>query len=284
MIKQEKTEKKVLDLSAKNQSLWLVKVPKEVAESWSKKQSDDLLGSLSITTVSGGPGAPPVKKINVSLTGSSSSGSGSSSSSGGSEGAAGSSALGGAAEVEEFTLEELSNNERQLLAFRLNETSHTFAVQGQVTKNLVLRPKETKQYREKVRQRTINATTRQETQMATEEEVEMQRTIDRTVDFIPPAHAELKRKAQESSHASKVGRATAVFNPGELQRKVIAAFHSGSDYHKLKDLLVICKDVPGIKEKDLKDCLASYARYHEKGDLKGYWELKMEYKNHAAKK
>ena len=253
-------EKTVLDMGAKNQSLWLVKVPREVAESWSQKQSDEVLGSLSINTVAAGPNAPPVKKISVKLS------------------------SGGGIDGEEFTLEDLSSNDRQLLAFKLNEHSNSFAIQGQVTKSLVLRPRETKQYREKVRGRSIVATTRQETQSVTEDAVELQRSVDRTIDFIPPAHAELKRKAQEANYANKMGRSTASFDPTELRSKVFEAFAVNERY-TLKELRVICKDVPGFsKEKDLKDCLDKYARYNMKGVFKGLWEIKLEFKDHAQQK
>lgn len=253
--KKHQPQQHILDLNAKNETLWLVKVPKEVAESWATKQSDDLLGSLSINTVMAGPNAPAVKKINVQLS--------------------------GGMDVEEYTLEDLSSNDRQLLAFKINEQTHSFAIQGQVTKNLVLRPKETKQYRDKVRARSIQATTRQEAQLVTEEEVELKKSTDRTVDFIPPAHAELKRKAQEAQYANKMGRIMAVFDPLELRTKVFDAFNE-NERCTLKDLKVICKDVPGfLKEKDLKDCLEKYGRYHTKGTYKGYWELKLEFRDHA---
>ena len=107
------TEKKTLNLNGKNQSLWLVKVPTFVAEKWSQHKSDDLLGSLSISTVLVGPNSQPIKKININLNSD------------------------GSDEPEEFTLEELSSNDHQLLAFKLNENSESFSLQGQISKNLV---------------------------------------------------------------------------------------------------------------------------------------------------
>ena len=114
---------KHLNLSTKNQSLWLVKIPTFVAERWASAESEELLGSLSINSVALKPNAPPVKQITVKLTNDRS-------------------------EPEEFTLEELSTSDfQQLMAFKFFEKSDSFAVQGQVSKNLSLKPTNAKNFR-----------------------------------------------------------------------------------------------------------------------------------------
>ena len=245
---------KNLNLSTKNQSLWLVKIPTFVAERWASAESEDLLGSLSINSVALKPNAPPVKQITVKLANEKS-------------------------EPEEFTLEELSASEfQQLVAFKHHNKSESFSVQGTVSKNLTLKPKDTRQYREIVRERGIKATTRQETQHVSEEDVYHGKSGSNTVDFIPPAHAELKRKNQEMQYANKMGRST-VLDVSDLRNKVFEAFATKEKY-TLKELSSICKDVPGFaKEKDLRDLLELYGKYHAKGPYQRFWELKLEYRD-----
>lgn len=247
---------KHLNLSTKNQSLWLVKIPTFVAERWMNAQSEDLLGSLSINSVVK-PNSAPVKQITVKLANEK-------------------------AETEEFSLEELSASEfQQLIAFKFHEKSDTFSVQGQISKNLTLKPKDTRQYRDIVRERGIKATTRQETQHVSEEDVYHGKSGSNTVDFIPPAHAELKRKAQEQQYANKMGRNTTILDMSDLRNKVFEAFAVKEKY-TLKELLTICKDVPGFaRDKDLRDLLENYGKYHVKGPYQRFWELKLEYRDHA---
>ena len=248
---------KHLNLSVKSQSLWLVKIPTFVAERWVNAQSEDLLGSLSINSVVLKPNAPPVKQITVKLSNEKQL-------------------------PEEFTLEELSASEyQQLIAFKFHEKSDTFSVQGQVSKNLTLKPKDTRHYREIVRERGITATTRQETQHVSEEDVYHGKSGSNTVDFIPPAHAELKRKTQEQQYANKVGRSTTVLDVSDLRNKVFEAF-AVKERYTLKELLCACKDVPGFtREKELRDLLEIYGKYHAKGPYQRFWELRLEYRDHT---
>jgi hypothetical protein len=82
-------------------------------------------------------------------------------------------------------------NASELLAFKVNNTTaiQTFSIQGKITKNLLLQPKESRSYREKVRERGLKATTRPEAQAITYEDSRAM-TGHRIVDFIPPVHAE----------------------------------------------------------------------------------------------
>jgi hypothetical protein len=246
---------KTLNLNTKDQSLWLVKVPTFVSERWANAQSEDLLGSLSINTVQK-PNAPPTKQFCIKL--------------GNNDG-----------DPEDFTLETLSTSESQkLLAFKFHEHSDSYSIQGQVSKNFFLKPKESKKYTEKVRERGVIATTRQEIQHVTQEDVCHGKSASHTVDFIPPAHAELKRKTQEQQYANKMGRSTTL-NISELRNKVFEAF-STQDKYTLKDLLMICRDVEGFtKEKELRDLLEIFGKYHAKGTYQKFWELKVEYKDHS---
>ena len=41
-------KRKLLNVEGKNRSLWLVKVPVFVAEKWSKRSNDDILGNMRI--------------------------------------------------------------------------------------------------------------------------------------------------------------------------------------------------------------------------------------------
>lgn len=256
-VRNSAVAEKHLNLNTRTQSLWLVKVPTFVAERWVNAQSEDLLGSLSINSVVVKPNTAPVKQITVKLANEK-------------------------AETEEFTLEELSASEfQQLMAFKFHEKSETFSVQGQVSKNLTLKPKDTRQYREIVRERGIKATTRQETQQVSVEDVYHGKSGSNTVNFIPPAHAELKRKTQEQQYANKMGRSATVLDVSDLRNKVFEAFTTKEKY-TLKELLVICKDVPGFtRDKELRDLLENYGKYHTKGPYQRFWELKLEYRDHT---
>jgi transcription initiation factor TFIIF subunit beta len=247
---------KQLNLSTKETSLWLVKVPRFVAEKWTNAANDALLGSLNITSVAV-PNGPPIRKINVNITGD-------------------------GTEPEEFTLEELStSDQQQLMAFKYHNNTESFSVEGKITKNLMLKPRGTIQYRQKVRERGIIATTRQEAKKAAHEDIQTGMSSSHVVDFIPLARAELKRKQQEQQAASKVSRTSAVLDLTELRCKLFEAF-AVAERRTLKDLLGYCKDVSGVKEKDIRDMLDWYATYHTKGPYKKNWELKLEYKDHTA--
>jgi hypothetical protein len=77
-----------------------------------------------------------------------------------------------------------------------------------------------------------------------------------------------------------MGRSTTL-NISELRNKVFEAF-STQDKYTLKDLLMICKDVEGFtKEKELRDLLEIFGKYHAKGTYQKFWELKVEYKDHS---
>jgi hypothetical protein len=249
---------KPLNLEKKETSLWLVNVPTFVAEEWADAENGQLLGSLNITSAPNPSGGPPVRKINVTLDGD---GSG----------------------PAEFTLEELpASVQQQLLAFKHSSNDESFSVEGKVTKNLTLKPRGTVQYRQKIRERSIQATTRRETRKVGHEEIQNNMSASHVIDFVPLARTELKRRQQEQQASNKSAKTTAVaVDSSELRSKLFEAF-ALQERRTLRDLLGFCKDVQGVRESDLRDVLNYYATYHLKGPYKKCWELKLEYKNHSV--
>jgi hypothetical protein len=247
-------------LEATNNSLWLVKVPSFVASKLATAKSGNVVGSLSITkdpTKKGG------KAININILSEASD-----------------------TATTPFTLEEppefdktkattSADDKPSIMSFTYDKSSDEYSVHGSVTKSLFLKPQDSEIYRKYLRERGKSALPSKATKEADIQSVLQAKSSSHIIDFIPPAHAELKKKRQESS-LKGVDGATPL-DSDALKAKMFQCF-AHNPRQSLKDLIAFCKDVAGFtRERDLKFILEQYANYHQKGMYKGQWELKVEY-------
>ena len=251
------------------QTMWLVKVPTFVADEWAKASDDSLLGTMKITMVAGAGGGPPTKKINIKL-----------STAGEGAGAGGDD---GGGIPDEFTLDDVSSAPK-MFAFSGDDETDQFVMQGQVSKNLLLKPRGTKEYQEFLWNRNAKSNTvRRETIRAADDKAAF--TLHRTdtvIDFVPPAASLQKRKAKEMSQANKKsGGADAVAEIKALRAKIFDAF-SRAERITLADLQAFCSDSPGYTTARLKELTDDYLKYHPKGTYKYFYELKPEFKDNTA--
>jgi hypothetical protein len=257
----EKNTPKVLNIDARDQSLWLVKVPQFVAERWATAESDDIVGSLSVSAKPGAAGGPPVKQLNVTLN-----------------------RTDGSVGPDTFTLDELKSSSDNFIAISA-DGSKGFCVDGKVTKNMVLKPQINEEYRQLIRERGLsNVANRKEIGLANMKEIERTSTQSHTVEFITSDRMELKRKAaaEKALLANKASRGNTEGETAQsaLRSRVFEAFEK-TDKLTFKDIFSYCSDVAGFsKEKDLRDLLEVYATYHHRGTYKHFWELKPEYRGH----
>lgn len=262
---------KDLNVSLANQSLWLVKIPQFVAEQWNYTRDNEVVGSLKITMKANGPNVAPSKQLNVKLI----SGDNNHSDENNND------------MPDEFTLEEVSRNNASsdsFVAFTADESSGAFSVDGRVTKNLLLKPQGTKEYRHLIRARGINKlVTRRETHVANVVDVQRSQAQSHTVEFITSEKTELKRRHDSSrGAASKAARLGGEGDNEALRSKMFEAF-GRNERQPLRDLMTFCQDVPGLTgEKDLRDLLDTYAKYNRRGIYKQLWELKPEYRDYNA--
>jgi hypothetical protein len=257
-----------LNVDSVNQSLWLVKIPQFVAEQWTFARNNEIVGTLKVSMKSNGPGSAPTKQLNVKLQNS----------------------VESSEMPDEFTLEEVSksaSNGDSFLAFssQTEDSKSGFSLDGKVTKNLLLKPQGTKEYRHLIRSRGISKlTSRRETHIADVIDVQRCQNQSHTVDFITSEKNELKRKSLDSRGSA--GNKFAKSSSGEgdevattLKSAIFSSFN-GSDKVLFKDILANCRGVEGFtKESDLRDMLDIYAKYTSRGQFKHLWELKPEYRD-----
>ena len=242
---------KTLDITSIDNSIWLVKVPNFVADLLSAKDQNENIGSLKVTG----------KNMSIDLIDSEQN------------------------QSYQFTLNEKPITEQHLLAFLYDEKNNSYKVQGQITKNSVLMPTQSAQYQKNVINRSTSSTTRQETQYAPASAID-NRNTSHVVDFIPPAYVDQKRKASGEagpSSSSKQAKMTPA-DIDKLRSKFFEAFTTNS-LQSVKDLLVHIKDLDigsaSSKDRELRQLLEQYARYHGHGTSRGFWELKPEYRDKA---
>jgi hypothetical protein len=249
-------KRKELSLNAKDQTLWLVKVPDFVAEKWASSSSDDILGSLSYSvTQSNQPNMPPSKKINVSLTQTEEEKINN-------------------IDVNNFTLEDIVSSGDQMMAFSVNSETDAYGVQGQITKNLLLKPVGTNNYRNLVRDRGVQIRKNTLVVSTADQRNAMSSGAGHIVDFIVPP--------TQRRYLNKAGTLEG-YDSEKLRGKLFEAFNA-CEQQGFKEIIEFCKDISGFtkdKEKELKEQLEIYAFYWGKGKHRGKWELKSEYKDYT---
>lgn len=263
----EKVKRRKLDIDSAEESLWLVKVPQFVAEKWATANSGDVVGTLSLTAKPGNPKQKPEKKLEVILPKENSK----------------------VLFPEHFTLEEVSapgSTGDNFLAFSSQENNKGFKLTGKVTKNLSLRPSNTPQYRQWVRDRGITKIiSRRETQLADSNALQESANQSHVVEFISSDRMEMKRKAAAERVTPFGNQRNGSSDAGTdaLRSRIFEAFQI-NEKQLFKDIMEYCQQqVPGLtKEKDLRELLEKYAKYHLKGTYKHFWELKPEYRDHFS--
>lgn len=255
-------------LLSSEQTMWLVKIPTFVAEQWVNAADNELVGNMKISMVAGVNGQPPSKKINVKLNVNNKQEEPSSS----------------APIPDEFTLDDVPSAPK-MFAFSGDDDCDQFVMQGQVSKNMLLKPRGTKEYQEFLWNRNVKTTARREAVRAADDRAAftMQRT-DTVVDFIPPAAAMQKRKAKEISQVNKkTGGADVVADMKRLRGAVFDAF-SKSERMTLVELQALCSETDGYTTARLKEMLEDYCKYHPKGAHKHLYELKPEFRDNLRPK
>lgn len=243
-------KKKPLDIGGFKNSVWLVKVPVYIAERLSTMKENDTIGSLSISG----------QKIDMSFK------------------------REDGVTRDDFSLQELptSSESDHLIAFQYEEQTAAYSVVGQITKRSILRPTESRKYKQIVMQRGTQASSHRETQLKSISVLESQPT-SQVIDFIPPVTSDQKRKSIENSSSTSTGKSLKLMHMtvdvAKLKSKMFEAF-TGNKLQSFKDLVIFCHDIEGApttKEKEIKHLLETYARYNIKGANKGFWELKQDY-------
>jgi hypothetical protein len=239
-----------VNISAINNSLWLVKIPEYIAEEWKNAEHNQVLGSFKIGIVPEPGNKEPQKQLIVNLDNSKS-------------------------RVKTFILKEQSNpikNEEELVAF--NSIDENFTVEGKVNKSLVFRPADVDAYAETVRERNMKATARRETQLADINNVRngSHQEISQIMDFLPTTQKKGNDNAIMSSDDLE-----------DLKNKMFEAFDKKTSL-PFNEILSYCKEtLPKVREADLRSMLGTYARYNKHGINKKLWELKAEYRDYGVK-
>lgn len=245
--------KRKLDVANASNSLWLVKIPQDVAEKWSRAGPNETLGTLRITSVPAQNGRAASHELSVHLISDESASSG------------------GVATSEEFTLDEVPSGP-QIYSFEHNKTQRQFSVKGRVSKRYSLKPKSNEQYNQVVRNRTTIASKGGRKITVTENETALIGAITtKEIDFIPPAYVDARKRDAEAG----IGKRTkAVVNVADLKKRMLDAF-SQQEFLTFKEIFASCN---ATGESELRELLKKYALYHSKGKMKMYYELKPEYR------
>ena len=273
----------ILNIDSKDQSLWLVKIPQFVAEKWATLSNDDVLGTFSVTVPSGQTNK---KQLNIQLNA-----------------AKWSSESSSGPFPTEFALEEISKGSGSgsagddfyaLTSKESNEGDIQFSLDGRITKNLLLKPKDTSKYHEFLRDRQQKSRLkwRKETVLADVNDLQRSALQPQVIDLVTSHRAELKRKQnqleskQHSLVPAFVSDGSAPTASAYIRNRIFYAF-SLDDRQSLKDILSLCNAGAAaagvvIRDDDVKETLKEFARYNAKGMYKTFWELKPEFRDHST--
>jgi hypothetical protein len=242
----------VLKVDGMNESLWLVKIPKSVAEAWSEAQDNDDLGSLSITKTNTG-----AKKLNVSLG----------------KGGLGTEGL------KDYILEELTSGgsqDKKLLAFSFDGTSYELS--GKCTKSFYMKPQDNSLYHNVLRKRTESAKPSHETQILDPSVLSSMPpsssyVIDMSLDGVGS-----KRKLDDDDIEFDALRKSfkGSLDHDNLRSKVFEMFTKCKNL-TTNDIFRNCNDISGLTKDSLLKFLKLYCHLETKGPLKNNWMLKSEY-------
>ncbi|RYH24373.1 hypothetical protein EON65_16760 [archaeon] len=251
--------KRELDATNAKQQVWLVKVPTFVASSWARAQNNEVLGQMMV-------GIKPnegTKQMIIKLDESRNQGSNSSI-------------------PTQFTLEEMKTSGladgNSMLAFNIDEDTKQFAIEGAVTKSLVLKPSNTAEYHNLMKERSRqNASNRREVGLVDNEELEKAARQSYTIEFLSSVKGELKKKGAAGKGA------TGELDSKALKSKMFEAFESEERLGFDSLLSIMSSQVTGFsREAELRTELEKYAVYNHKGPHRGLWELKTQFKTNVS--
>lgn len=242
--------KKELNAARGGQSLWLVKIPQFVAEAWADAKQDDVLGSLMVGVK---PGKEGTKQMIIKLD-----------------------KREGHEIPEQYTLDEMktsAGNDGTMMAFNIDNESKQFALEGTVTKSLVLKPPISNEYQSMVQRRGATAAAnRREVAIVDPKELEKASKQSCTIEFLSSVRGEIKRKGGG-------GKDGVAVDTSALKTKMFEAFELDTK-QPFDTILTMCREVAGFsREQDLRDMLDKYAIYHHKGPYRTMWELKTQYRD-----
>ena len=298
-----------LNTEAKDQSLWLVKIPHFVASEWSKLKNNDVLGSLTIKLasqsnlsnsngkISKDSSNSKIKQLCINLN----------------YQEIESDKLNANGRIDtkkyvnneernkqverivtypkDFTLEEVQKSTGDAFyGFSSSDgTDSKFTIDGRVTKNLILKPAEMNTYNKLVRERSLQVklNSRHETSIADAHDIHQASIQSQNVEFISTDRSELKRKAAlDGKTANKMLKGNnSDSNESSLtttlRSKVFEIFLI-DERQTYKDILMYCKDIPNFtREDELKVILNKYTKYNRKGIYRSFYELKPEFKDYS---
>lgn len=244
-----KGQKKELKVSQATQSLWLVKLPKGVADLWDNTQPGDDLGSLSIVPTN--EGGVQKNEINITLR-----------------------TNGNTTVADQYTLADAPTS-TQLVPFQCDTSTNQYSVTGKISKMYHLRPRGTDHYRQVCRERLVGASTKsQETKRGDPTKIHTGIPQAHEIDFIPPTYITNKRKAEAEGGSTKRGKGAEGKEEGRA--KLLQAFAKATTGRLTrKELNSVCQ----LGEAELTELLKKYTTYHSKGIFKNYYEIKPEYKD-----
>lgn len=256
-MSEQSTKDHTLNLDSAEQSLWLVKVPNFVADSWALASNDESLGTFAASRIRGpDPSQPPKEEIVIKLKG-----------------------VDGAPAIPlDYTLEPVLSKDTTsaTLAFSFDSEEKGFAANGKIIKNWLLRPQNTPAYRNLIKERSLRMNERTEAKPLVESSSSSVRPTagSQTVEFFRSTKGEMKRKRNLSmGENSDIGAAA-------LKSRMFDAF-AKNERIPFKELLGQCADTTS-HTKELQELLEKYGKFNKKGTFKNLWELKPEYKDHSG--
>jgi hypothetical protein len=251
-ISSKKGSKRKLDITASGQSLWLVKIPTNVAEVWRSSKCGESLGSLTTESIpSTVPGKKPRSKVSIQLR-----------SDLGSDGGDDGGLVDAIPIVTEFTLDEIQNmmgSTSNMIVFDSNETQDEFSVKGHVSTFWSLTPKDNEQYRQAVKSRQLTASTKSHTVKSIDSKSAFEHSNKvQEVGFKPPAHVTDRNKRDLDSLAAGGARRVRGEKATEkemkdLKKKLLEVFGE-REYLTFKEINAYCK----AYEVDLRELVKKY--------------------------
>lgn len=269
----KKGAKRKLDIASTTQSLWLVKIPTNVAETWKSSQCGESLGSLAIESVpSNVPGKKPRSKVSIQLR--------SDIGDIGGENSMDVDTTDKPPAITEFTLDEIQSMKSassNMVVFDSNETQDSFSLKGHVSTFWSLTPKDNEQYRQAVKSRQLNASTKIHSVKAIDSKAVFEHSNKiQEVGFKPPAYVTSNRPDLDQTGLGMKrprGEKATEKELKELKKKLLEVFGK-REHLTFKEINGYCR----AYESDLRDMVKKYCDYHIRGALKNYYELKPEYK------
>jgi hypothetical protein len=238
-MSKESGKKRKLDSEKASQSLWLVKLPVELANQWSDCAQDDLVGNLVMKNQNG-------KKV---------------------------------IEVEtqngvSFVLDEIVQSASlQDNVFSFDQTTDkSFRLLGKVTKRYVLRSDSTTQ------KANNNHSANKRGKLLSPEEIRalQQQASSSTL------NSTNQLKSTTSTRTIEAPKLTAA-EINQCRVLILEALKTAPKIAFAEIEKHCKKHVPNVADKDIRDILNKYAIYHNRGDYRGLWEIKPEYRDYTSK-